>query len=113
VKRRHSVVVFLVAGFASMTVGCGPEPGFRSYGVVETRIGRAAITCGGEVSRGCGIETAIRFQACSPAFHEYFAGSRGYDQLVHELIGRDPPSGRRWVVECGGADAMIRSSTHP
>jgi hypothetical protein len=86
------------------------SPGFHEYGVVETPIGRAAIACGGEASR-CGVETAIRFGACSAAFRTYFStAAESDDRMVRSLVGHAPPSGDRWVVECDGAGAMIRGA---
>ena len=82
--------------------------GFRNYGIVNTSIGVADVACGGEASEGCGVDTAIRFEACSREFHAYFNGSTATaDRLVRTLTGKRPPSGNRWIVECGGADAMI------
>jgi hypothetical protein len=84
-------------------------PMFHNYGVVHTSIGTAAVACGGEVSRGCGIETAIIFTACTPRYRSYFdATTASDDELARALVGKRPPSGNRWVVECGAADAMVR-----
>lgn len=81
---------------------------FHNYGVVYTSIGIADVACGGEASSGCGASTAIRFASCSQRFHDYFSSAEGSgDQLVRSLIAKRPPSGTKWVVECGGADAMI------
>jgi hypothetical protein len=85
------------------------QPTFHNYGVLRTSIGIADVACGGEASDGCGVDTAIRFASCSPHFYAYFDGSTATnDQKVRSLIGKHPPSGNRWVVECGGADAMIQ-----
>jgi hypothetical protein len=86
------------------------QPAFRNYGVVQTSIGMAAVACGGETSGGCGVETALRFVSCSPRFHDYFDNAPATDdELVRRLVGKAPLSGDRWIVQCGGADAMIES----
>jgi hypothetical protein len=95
----------------ALTFGTFEQPSFRNYGVIHTSLGLAVVTCGGETSEGCGNETAIGFAACSPEWHGYFAETSSpttTDRLVRTLIGKRPPSGNRWVVECGAAGPMFQ-----
>lgn len=104
-----AALLVLVAAVLRFMYGPPVFPSFHNYGVVHTSVGVAVAACGGETGEGCGDVTAIRFASCSPQFHAYFnESSASDDQLVRKLIGKRPPSGNRWVVECGGAKAMIR-----
>lgn len=101
------------AGAVRFTFLRPPHPAFHNYGVVRTSIGVADVACGGEASDGCGVDTAIRFASCSSQFREYFGfDSSGYaseDLQVRTLIGKRPPSGNRWIAECGSAGDMIQA----
>jgi hypothetical protein len=109
-RRIGFVLVLLAAGSVLFRFMYPPsQPAFRNYGVAQTSIGNAAVFCGGETGGACGVETALRFVSCSPRFHEYFDDATATDdEQVRRLIGKRPPSGDRWVVQCGGADAMIK-----
>jgi hypothetical protein len=103
-----AAVLLLFAAVALRFTFGGTEPAFRNYGVIDTRLGVAVVACGGEASRGCGEDTALRFASCSAPFHAFFDNSPfSDDELVRTLIHKRPPSGERWIVECGGAAAMI------
>ena len=105
-----AALLVVVAGTFRFTFLLPVPPTFHNYGIVRTSIGVADVACGGEASDGCGVDTAIRFASCSSQFREYFTSS-GYptdDQEVRTLIGKRPPSGNRWIAECGSADDMIQ-----
>jgi hypothetical protein len=117
-RRALSGVARITLGIALFVLAAGvfrftflqPTPvTFHNYGVVRTSIGVADVACGGDADERCAVGTTIRFASCSPQFHAYFDGSTATgDRLVRTLIGKRPPSGNLWVVECGGADAMIQ-----
>jgi hypothetical protein len=103
-----TALLVMVAAVLRFMYGPPLYPRFHNYGVVQTSIGLAVVACGGEGAGQCGNTTAMVFASCSPQFHVYFRESTATDdQLVRALMGKRPPSGNRWVVECGGADAMI------
>jgi len=105
------IVALLVTAAAVLRfMYAAPAPRFHNYGIVHTPLGLAAVACGGETSE-CGKETAIRFESCSPQWRDYFsavAKRTSLDHLARELIGKRPPSGDEWSVQCGGADGMIQ-----
>ena len=106
------MIVVLAAVFAlRLTFGAYAPPSFHNYGTIETTFGTAAVVCGGEGGPGgCGANTKLVVQTCTHAYFDYFNASDPVrvDQLVRQLTGKRPPSGNRWLVECGGADAMIQ-----
>lgn len=107
--------VLLVAAAGMLRFMYGPplQPVFRNFGLVQTSIGVAVVACGGEAAPGCGIGTALIFASCSPQWRAYFAVTSdpsALDALVRVLIRKPPPSGNRWAVYCGGADAMLQDA---
>ena len=106
-------VALLVMAASVLRFMFGPplQPSFRNYGIVRTSIGVADVSCGGDTAEGCGDVTAIRFASCSPRWRDYFGVTSdpvSDDRRVRRLLGKRPPSGNRWVVYCGGGDAMIQ-----
>jgi hypothetical protein len=104
-----AVLLATVCGVVKVVFLQSQPATFHNYGVVNTSIGVGAVACGGEVSAGCGVESTIRFEQCSPRYYAYYdaATPERTDQLVRRLTGARPPSGNRWTVQCGAADAMI------
>jgi hypothetical protein len=97
------VLVFL------LVAGCSSHARVHNYGAVHTRLGGAQIYCGGKYTGSCNGEAALVFRVCSKSFENYFAPLKKsltpsrLDLLVRSLVGKEPPTGGRWVdARCGG-----------
>lgn len=77
-------------------------PDFYNYGFVHTPLGDAVVACGGEVTQGCGDQTALVFDSCATVFANFkdAFNPKVTDPVVRELIGKRAPSGSQWVVTC-------------
>jgi hypothetical protein len=87
----------------------GPPSDWRNFGVIHTQVGVAQVVCGGEFVAKCGETTALVFGTCSLSadWRTYFRMPDGrrpsdteVDASVRRLIGKRPPSGPRWDVDC-------------
>ena len=105
----RTVVLILVVGAVLRFTFEGPPADFRNFGVIQTQVGVAQVVCGGEFLARCGETTAVVFGTCSldAEWRTYFRmpdtrrpSDGEVDAFVRQLIGKRPPSGKRWDVDC-------------
>jgi hypothetical protein len=97
-------------GWLAIRTADSTSPSFGKvhvYGVVDTRLGRATMGCGGALTPSCRRDAGIFFDTCDDRYDAYFHVAKPdmTDRLVRELLDRTPPGGGKWIAAvCGYPD---------